>query len=165
MVALPAFPASIPQSSCDQITGECNVYEGSLFQDPSFTFFAGDVVLLDANGASSDVLRFYNNLIDTGGGTGLGDGFLEFATPGNHSPDALNLSVNAAFISKSPAVGGVSVTDYVGSTGFLFHIYSSEVPEASAVALIGSGLALLALSPMTRKRKGFVRRAPAGSIQ
>jgi hypothetical protein len=57
-------------------------------------------------------------------------------------------------------VAGVSVTDYTGPSGTLFHIYSnSEVPEPSAAWLIASGL--LFASAWTAKR-GY-KRAPSSA--
>ena len=156
---LPAVAGSLSQSSCDFNANQCNVYEGSLFQDPNALFYAGDLVLLDANGTYSDVLRFYNDIIDTGGGTGFGDAFLEFSAPDGDSAgdvdlNSLNLSANAAFIPEAAAVGGMAVTDYTGPSGTLFHIYSavpSAVPEPSAVLLLASGL--LFVTGWTAKRR------------
>lgn len=161
IAALPALCSSLPQSSCNLNAGECNVYEGSLFQNPNTLFYAGDLVLLDADGAYSDILRFYNDIVDTGGGTGFGDAFLEFsASDGDSQGDvdlsSLKLSANAAFITEAPAVAGVSVTDYTGPSGTLFHIYSnSEVPEPCAVWLIASGLLFVAAWTAKRDTRAF----------
>jgi hypothetical protein len=159
IVALPACADPLGQSSCNFNAGVCNVYEGSLFQNSNAFFYAGDLVLLDANGAFGDIVRFYNDIIDTGGGTGFGDAFLEFRLPDGHFPgdvdlSSLDLSANAVFITEGPAVAGIAVTDYTGPSGTLFHIYSSAaVPEPSELSLIASGLLFVAAWIVKRQSK------------
>ena len=50
----------------------CSIPENVLLQLP-FLAIAGDVVVQDPNGNVSDVFRIFNNFVDTGAGTGLGD--------------------------------------------------------------------------------------------
>jgi hypothetical protein len=69
LLAAPVF--GLPASSCTPTFTLSDVYEdGNILQLPALAI-AGDVVLLDAPSAISDVFRVFNNIIDTGGGTGL----------------------------------------------------------------------------------------------
>jgi hypothetical protein len=111
----------------------CDVVEGVLTNLP-FAAFAGDVILLDADGSISDVVRFFNNIFDTGGGTGLGNQVLMYSkvdsgTDLSVGPDLglpATFSVNAVRIPEAPEG---SPTLYSGN-GTLYSFYSdAPVPE------------------------------------
>src|SRR5690348_16776660 len=71
LVSVPAVAA--PIASCDANFTVCAIPENLLLQLPGVAI-AGDVVLTDPNSNTvSDVFRIFNNLINTGAGTGFGN--------------------------------------------------------------------------------------------
>jgi hypothetical protein len=126
---------------------ECDLIEGVVRNLP-FIAFAGDVILLDPDGSVSDVARFFNNVLDTGGGTGLGTAVVVFSRidvpdfsvgPDLGLPLPSTYSVNAVTILEAP--NGRS-TDYNGN-GTIYHIFS-DVPEPATTGLAALGLAAVA---------------------
>src|SRR5215472_10324389 len=92
----------------------CPIPENGLFQLP-FTAIAGDVILKDGSmqGPVSDVFRIFNNLVNTGKGTGLGNMvFLYSFDDSTPLPDPSTYSANAVFMVETPPV-----TSYVGGNG------------------------------------------------
>src|SRR5438309_1701526 len=70
-VSVPARAA--PIANCNANLTQCSIPENVLLQLPLLAV-SGDVVLTESNGTTvSDVFRIFNNLADTGQGTGLGD--------------------------------------------------------------------------------------------
>ena len=143
-------PAALSNPVCNPAM--CDLIEGIPVTLP-FIAFAGDVILLDPDGSVSDVARFFNNVLDTGNGTGLGNQVLVYSKidsgpdlsvgPDLGLPSPSTYSANAVRIAEAP--DGMA-TDYNGN-GTIYHIYS-DVPEPSAMALTGIGL--LALWPIAR---------------
>jgi hypothetical protein len=136
--AAPAAPACTAAA--------CAIFEGSQITLP-FTAIAGDSV--------SDVVRFFNNLLNTGGGTGFGNLVTMFSKidgPGDNSvgpdlglPDPSTYSVNAVFLSEAP---DGAATKYNGN-GTIYSFYS-DVPEPSTLICLATGL--LALGRRLLKR-------------
>jgi hypothetical protein len=151
MMAEAPSPASLSNPVCNPAT--CDLIEGNLVILP-FIAFSGDVILLDPDGTVSDVARFFNNIVDTGGGTGLGNQVLVFSKidsgadssvgPDLGLPPPSSYSSNAVTIQEAP--DGFA-TDYNGN-GTIYHIYS-DVPEPSGAALVGIGLIML--GPLARR--------------
>ena len=91
------------------------------------------MILIDPDGSISDIVRFFNNLIDTGGGTGLGDQVFMYSKL--NLP--ISVSVNAVRIAEAP-VGQPTI--YVGN-GTVYSIYSDVIPEPSSLSFMLGGLA------------------------
>ncbi len=138
-------PASLLNPVCNPAT--CDLIEGNLVNLP-FIAIAGDVILRDPDGSVSDVARFFNNVLDTGSGTGLGTQALVFskidagpdksAGPDLGLPPPSSYSANAVNIFEAP--DGIA-TIYNGN-GTIYSIYS-DVPEPAAAGLAGMGLLAL----------------------
>lgn len=138
MLLLCALPLmATPVSSCDPNTFICSIYEGQLVPF-GFLAVSGDVIVNNSHGVTFDVFRIYNDVVDTGGGTGIGDeGFLF----GKHNlPDPSTYSVNAVFIPLGRASGGFFQTLYVanGDTYTLF----TPVPEPASLGLLSTAALL-----------------------
>jgi len=66
-----AFAATI--APCNASFTACSIVENTSLQLPFFAI-AGDVIVRDpGTSVVSDVFRIFNNVLDTGGGTGLGN--------------------------------------------------------------------------------------------
>jgi len=139
-----------PVSSCAADFSSCNVYEGQILQLPINVAFgiAGDVVVKDFSGLTVDVFRIFNDLVDTGGGTGLGSyAFLYGADLGN-LPNPSTYSANAVTISRSgTGPSGYYETDYNGN-GTIYRLFT-PAPEPSVFTLLGLGV--FALGGLLRK--------------
>ncbi len=135
ILAAPVSAATL--SSCAPDFSSCNIYENELVTLPGLGI-AGDVILLDPGTIHvSDVFRIFNNVIDTGGGTGLGDLAFLFSDDEGNIPSTV--SVNAVRITEGPGgPNGLSETDYNGN-GTIYRLFS-EVPEPSSGGLIAIGL-------------------------
>jgi hypothetical protein len=101
-LALSSTPVlAAPISSCNANFTMCDVYEGSVLMTPALAI-SGDVVLRDTNGTVSDVFRIFNNILDTGGGSGLGNLPSIFRGDENNLPTVF--SVNAEFLAEGTVV-------------------------------------------------------------
>jgi hypothetical protein len=134
-----------PVSGCAADFSTCSLVEdGQVLTLPGFAI-SGDVLIVEPsdNSIVSDVFRIFNDLFDSGGGTGLGTtAFLYSADLGN-LPDPSAYSVNAVTIIEGPSIGGgLTQTDYNGN-GTIYSIFSSDrgaaTPEPSTFALFGLG--------------------------
>src|SRR5215469_12164113 len=109
LLAMPALAA--PIASCNTSFTLCAIPENILLQLP-FTTFAGDVIVDEPGGAVvSDVFRIFDNLVNTGGGTGLGNMLFLFSADDTTPPPASSWSANAVFITEDPS----GVTSFVGN--------------------------------------------------
>ena len=105
--------------------------------------------------AVSDVFRLFNNLFDTGGGTGLGNMVFLYSVDNGPLPDPSTYSLNAMTI-KEAATG---LTSFNGNGT----IYTLDTPEPSTFGLLGLGvIAMLFLS--RKKRMGFAGLALLGCV-
>ena len=130
LVLLSLLTEAAPVSSCLSNGTSCDVYENQVLSLP-FEAIAGDIVLLAPNQAVVDDFRIFNNLVDTGGGTGLGtSAYLYTFVP---SP----LSVNAVFIARADSgPTGYYETNYTAhGTQFKFF---TPAPEPASLGLIAS---------------------------
>jgi hypothetical protein len=145
----PAASSADPISSCNATVTQCDIYEDSLLDlggsGNNGFFIAGDWILLDADGTISDVLRFFNNLRDTGGGTGLGTRAFLYSDDQGNLP--ATFSVNARRISEGPPdATGATLTTFT-SNGTLYRVHGDEVaevvPEPATFGLVAVGLLAL----------------------
>src|SRR5260370_24056796 len=100
LIACPASTAlAADRATCSADFTSCSIPENIFLQLP-FVGFAGDVIIEDPNSTSvTDVFRIFNNIVDTGEGTGLGDlAILYSADDNNQLPDPSTYSANAVVI-------------------------------------------------------------------
>ena len=147
---LPVLHAGIviPTSACAPDFSVCTVYENQPVFFPGFpggfVGAAGDVVINDGSFTVA-VFRIFNDVFDTGGGTGLGDfGFLYSATF-NNLPDPTTYSANTVTIplGGQPTAGSsFDETVFAGGFGTEYDIFTLT-PEPAGWALGLAGVALL----------------------
>lgn len=133
LLSLIAISASLALAStpvsCNANFTACSIPENALLQfPPGFLAAAGDVIVQDPNtGKVSDVFRIFNNVLDTGLGTGLGNtGILISADDANTlGIDVSVPSANAVFL-KEAASGP---TSYVND-GTNYALDTSAVPTS-----------------------------------
>lgn len=153
LVPNPPFPsASLASPTCD--AAACDVLEG-IFLNLPFVAFAGDVVLLDPDGTVSDVVRFFNNVLDTGGGTGLSTQVLMYSKidagpdysvgPDLGLPSPSTYSVNVVTLREA---ADAQPTVYNGN-GTLYSFYS-DVPEPSSILFVVAGLLAIGAGRLAR---------------
>jgi hypothetical protein len=131
-----------PIASCNTSFTVCSIQENTLLQLP-FDAFAGDVILTESGGAvTSDVFRIFNNIVNTGAGTGLGNMVFLYSRDDNTLPLPSTYSVNAVFIPENPS----GITSYLGNGT----TYQLGAPEPRTLELLG--LALSAMAVLARKR-------------
>lgn len=141
LLSVPGAAATV--ASCNATFTVCGIQENTLLQLP-FTTFAGDVVLTDLNGtAVSDVFRIFNNLINTGAGTGIGNMALLYSADDGILPPPSTYSANAVFLPENPS----GYTSYVGPDG---RDYVLGVPEPRTFSLFG--FAIGAITLLARRR-------------
>ena len=135
LVALSIPAAATAVANCTSDFSECFIPENVELQLP-FLAISGDVVLLDPSGTVSDVFRTFNNLVNTGAGTGLGNlVFLYSSDDSTPLPSPSTYSANVVTIPENPS----GVTQYVGN-GTDDYL---GAPEPSTFALLGVGLCVL----------------------
>jgi hypothetical protein len=110
-----------------------------------FTAIAGDVVLTDPNSTTaSDVFRIFNNIINTGGGTGLGNMVFLYSSDDTTLPNLSAYSVNVVFIAENPS----GITSYMGNGTN----YQLGVPEPQTFELLCLAFASMAVLARRRSR-------------
>jgi hypothetical protein len=113
--------AALPKARCNSNFTACQIPENVLLALP-FAAISGDVIIQEPNSTNvSDVFRILNNLVDTGGGTGLGNLVILYSADDNVPlPDPSSYSANAVVI-KEVASGATSYfgngTTYTLDTG------------------------------------------------
>jgi hypothetical protein len=137
-VALSVPEGATPLASCNASVTVCAIPENTLLQLPDGDLaIAGDVLLFESNGTTiSDVFRIFNNFINTGKGTGLGNLLELYSADDGALPTTF--SANAVGIFENPS----GVTSYTnnGTT------YLLGVPEPRSLGLLGlAGTVLLVL--------------------
>ena len=145
LLSLPAAADSI--TDCNPAV--CGIPENFLVTLP-FDAIAGDVVLTEPGSATvSDVFRIFNNLVDTGGGTGLGNMAFMFSSDDTSLPDPGTYSLNAVFIMESPS----GPTSYLGNgTTYLLGV-PQPVPEPQSFELFAFSAAAMAILARRRSRR------------
>jgi hypothetical protein len=134
--SLAALPAGIALAAvpvtCNSSFTICMIPENVVVQLP-FLGIAGDVVLQEPTSTTvSDVFRIFNNFVDTGGGTGLGNLAILYSAgdPNNPLPTPASYSVNA--VTMKEAASGP--TSFVGN-GTTYQLDTA----AAATALVYTG--------------------------
>jgi hypothetical protein len=142
LVLLPVPAAAGPIAMCNASFTECGIPENILLQLP-FTAFAGDVIVTESGGAiASDVFRIFNNIVNTGGGTGLGNMVFLYSSDDTTLPSPSTYSANAVFIAEDPS----GITSYLGNGTN----YQLAVPEPQTFELLS--LAAAAMAVLARRR-------------
>lgn len=147
LLTAPALHAT-PISSCAADFSSCNIYADDMFLTLPGLAISGDAVV--KKGATVvDVFRILNDVVDTGGGTGIGMTAFLFAASLGNLPSPANYTVNAVTIPQgTTVVGGYIETTYDGN-GTLYNIFNATTPEPGTFALLALGVALMTL----RRRK------------
>jgi hypothetical protein len=124
----PSLAAAITDCSVDFST--CYIPQDVFLQFPAgFVAISGDVVLEEPDRSVSDVFRIFNDLFDTGQGTGLGTtAFLYSSDGGAPLPDPGTYSANVQFVPESVTSAQTSYTGHG-------HVYILNSPEPSTLAL------------------------------
>lgn len=142
-MSAPALADSFdPSAPCNSDGTVCRIYlDIPITLNPGFFDFAGDVVVLDASFFPVDIVRFFPNFVDTGGGTGLGNEIFEFTLA--QFPFS-SLTANAVGVLQGPIIDGVSKTIYDSPSGTEYDIFNvpptSITPEPGSLFLLASGL-------------------------
>ena len=144
LVLLSAPATATIVAACNS-TITCNIPENVLLQLP-FDAISGDVILSDPGGTVSDVFRIFNDLVNTGGGTGLGlTVFLYSSDDSTPLPSPSTYSANAVFITENLS----GFTSFVGNGT----TYQLGVPEPQTFALLGLGAAAMAAITVLARRR------------
>ena len=143
LVLLSVPAAAGPIAICN--ASVCGIPENILLQLP-FTAIAGDAILTEPGGAVvSDVFRIFNNIINTGGGTGLGNMVFLYSSDETTLPNFSTWSANAVFLAENPS----GVTSYLGNGT----TYQLGVPEPQTFELLGLAVAAMAAMAVLARRR------------
>jgi hypothetical protein len=162
LFSLPAMADALPAEGCNADNTVCVAIEGqTMSYTPGFFGISGDAVLVDNSGNIEGVFRIFNDLIDTGGGTGLGlTAFLFGATTGIPDPSTFSFNAIALLFGADNGTGvpllnvpGFVETEFVGN-GTLYELFS--VPEPGTWQLLGLALLLLTGMGLAGRRTGDV---------
>jgi hypothetical protein len=145
LALLPVLGTAAPLVQCNPSFTSCLIPENVMLQLP-FLGISGDVILLDpVTHAVSDVFRIFNNFVDTGGGTGLGNlVFLYSSDDSTPLPNPATYSFNAVTIMENPS----GITDYV-SNGTDYAL--ATAPEPGTFGLLGLGIGMMAVLSLKRR--------------
>ena len=145
LLSEPGIAAPIVAANCNASFTVCNIPENTQLMLP-FDAFAGDVVLTDPGGSTvSDVFRIFNNVVNTGRGTGLGNMVFLYSSDDTTLPNPSTYSANVAFITEDPS----GITSFLGNgTNYLL-----SVPEPQTFQLLTLAVAALAVLARRRSRQ------------
>ena len=151
VTAMISFLGFVSPATAGPVAAQCNasftlclIQEDVLLQLPPFAI-SGDVILIDPQtNAVSDVFRIFNNLVDTGGGTGIGDlAFLYSSDDSTPLPNPTTYSLNAVRIMEDPS----GITQYFGNGTD----YVLGVPEPGTFGFLGLGIGMIAVLSLKRR--------------
>jgi len=142
LLSVPATAATI--AACNATFTICAIPENISLQLPDgFEAFAGDVILTEPNSSVvSDVFRIFNNLINTGEGTGIGNMMFLYSADDSALPPPSTYSANAVFIPEDPS----GVTSFLGNG--TNYVLNAPEPETC----LSIGLACVATAILAHKR-------------
>jgi hypothetical protein len=134
-LGLLAVPAAAEQMAvCAPDLSSCEIPENVLLTLP-FVGIAGDVVLFEPDFLTvSDVFRIFNDVVDTGSGTGLGDIAFLYSADEGPLPDPSTYSDNVEGIIETG-----TVTPFVGN-GTTYYL---GAPEPRTLVMLCGGMILL----------------------
>jgi hypothetical protein len=140
LLSVPAVAATI--APCNATFTTCVIPENISLQLP-FVAIAGDAILTELSSSTvSDVFRIFNNVVNTGAGTGLGNMAFLYSADDSALPSPSTYSANAVFLSEDPS----EVTSYLGNgTNYLL-----GAPEPQTFGSLG--LACVAMAIVARRR-------------
>jgi len=145
LVLLSAPAAAATVANCNAGHTVCGIPEDVLLQLP-FTAIAGDAIVTEpVSAVVSDVFRIFNNIVNTGGGTGLGNMVFLFSSDDTTLPNPSTYSANAVFITENLS----GFTAYLGN-GITYQL---GVPEPQTFALLGLGAAAMAAITVLARRR------------
>jgi len=131
-------------AQCTPDFTSCGIPENVLLQLP-FLAISGDVVLLDPHTSTvSDVFRIFNDVVNTGQGTGLGATVFLFSSDDSTPlPNPATYSANVVTIMEDPS----------GFTHFLGNgtDYVLGIPEPGTIGFMGLGLVMMAALAFKRE--------------
>jgi hypothetical protein len=111
-----------------------------------FVAIAGDVVLTDpGSSAVSDVFRIFDNVVNTGKGTGLGNMAFLYSSDDTTLPNPSTYSANVVFITENPS----GITSYLANGTN----YQLAVPEPRTFELFALAAAVTAVLACRRSRQ------------
>lgn len=139
LLPVPAAAATIAQ--CDAAFTTCLIPENISLQLP-FAAIAGDAILTEPGSSTvSDVFRIFNNIVNTGFGTGLGNLVFLYSADESALPNPSTYSANAVFLSENQA----GAATYLGNgTNYLL-----GAPEPRTFESLG--LACVAMAILARR--------------
>jgi len=146
LASAPSAQATSLFSSCASNFSSCSIYEDGLTITLPGIGVAGDVVLTDSGGAASDVFRIFNDIVNTGGGTGLGGTAFFYSEDLGNLPDPSTYSNNVVVITETFGPVGTLVETDRTANGTAFSFFSNgdaPVPEPSTLTLIALGAAAI----------------------
>ena len=129
VIAWPTLARAADAAVCDSACTVCSIRENVVVQLPSTCQppAAGDVIIQGASSTkATDLFRVFNNLVDTGGGTGLGNQVFLYSSDDNTPlPDPSTYSLNSVTI-QAAASGS---TFYFGpGSGISYNLDTAAVP-------------------------------------
>jgi len=132
---------------CNASFTACSIIENASLQLP-FTAIAGDVIVRDpGTSAVSDLFRIFNNLVDTGGGTGLGNTAFLYSVDDGALPDPSTYSANATFIEEAATADTTVLLN-----GTLYTLDTFAAPEPSTFGLLSLGMIAMLLFRTVARR-------------
>ena len=143
LLSISGTAAPVMMAQCNASGTACGIQENVLLQLP-FLAVSGDVILLDPHTTTvSDVFHIFNDVVNTGQGTGLGElVFLYSSDDSTPLPSPATYSVNPVTIMEDPS----GYTHYLGNgTDYLL-----GVPEPCTFGFLGLGIVMMAA--LGRKR-------------
>jgi hypothetical protein len=146
LLSEPCIATPVAAANCNASFTVCQIPENILLQLP-FDAFAGDVVLTDpGSSVVSDVFRIFNNVVNTGKGTGLGDEVFLYSSDDTSLPNPSTYSANVIFLPEDPS----GVTSFVGNGTTYELAVPAAVPEPGTFELfaLAAGMGVL----LTRRR-------------
>jgi hypothetical protein len=137
LLLIAARGVASPLAACNSSFTICAIPENQLLQ-LAFAAISGDVAVLEPDHTTvSDVFRIFNNVFDTGGGTGIGNLVFMYSSDESSLPDPSSYSANVKFIQEDPS----GFTHYLGNGTD----YVLGAPEPATFGLLGLGIIAMAI--------------------